>query len=128
MQLAAPILAKKVTCPAVLFRVLKWNEDVEYRDDLRTHLVHGTNWDDENEVITTDVSNKTFFPARPLAYVVQDHRENPDHAIAIVVRISVVEFLEVVEICVTHCEHVTSGQPPLHFCLDLDGARQSGRG
>ena len=106
---------------------MKWNQYIEHRHDLRAHVVHGGNGDDEDKVIAANVADERVFRADALGDVVQNLRENPDDAVSVMVGVAVIELLEVIEVGVTHCKRVTGVQPPLDVGFDLDRARQTRR-
>ena len=62
-----------------------------------------------------------------LHHVVEDLRENPDDPIALVVRVSVVELLEVIEIGVAGREQRVERQPPSDLRFDLHRAGEARR-
>src|SRR5829696_3288057 len=56
----------------------------------------------------------------------EDPGENVDDAIALIVTVAVVEFLEVIEVGVADGEFLVGFQPPADLPLDFGRARQSG--
>ena len=91
------------------------NERVEHRDYFGAHLVHVAQRDDVDEVIATDVADESLFAAHPLHDVVQNLRENANDAIALVVRVAIVEFLEVIQIRVARREQHIARKPAPDF-------------
>src|SRR5689334_20524729 len=104
VQLPAPILAKEVAGATILLRGPVRDERVEHADDLRTGLRDERRGDDEDEVVAPDVSDEAVLAADALHDVVENLGEDPDDAIAVVVRVAIVELLEVVEVGVAHRE------------------------
>ena len=104
VKLSAAILAEKISGSSIRLRVLKRDQRVEDRHDLGAHLVHVAERNDVDEIVAADVPDETVFATHALHDVVQDLRENPNDAIALVVRVAIVEFLEVIEIGVARRE------------------------
>ena len=63
----------------------------------------------------------------PSHYVVQDARQQIDHPIAVVVAVAIVEFLEVIQVGVTHGEKLAELHAPLDLALDFGRAREARR-
>ena len=104
MQLPAPVLAEEVAGAAILLGVLIRDERIK-TDRISAH-VSGTvaAGDDEDEVVASDVTDEPAFAADPFHDVVQDLGEDANHAIAVVVAVPIVEFLEVIEVGVADGE------------------------
>ena len=124
VQLPAPVLPKKVPRPPVLRAVLNRHERVEHRDDLPAHLLRVGDGHDEDEIVAADVSHEPRARAESAHHLAQNLRETIDHPVAVVITVAVVEFLEVVDIRVTHREQLAVVEPPLDLALDLRGPRQ----
>ena len=73
------------------------------------------------------MADEPVLAAQPLHDVVQDLRENADDAIALVVRVAVVELLEVIEVGVARREAHAGREAPRDLGLDLDRAGQPRR-
>src|SRR5258705_7199438 len=102
MKLAASVVAEEIAGTTVLLRILIGNEEIEHVHDLRAGFSHRLRRHDEDEVVATDVSDEALLSTQPLHDVVQDLREYSNDAIAVVVRVPVVELLEVVEVGIAH--------------------------
>src|SRR5690349_20248589 len=98
VQLAAAILPEIIARAAILLRVLIGNECVEDRHDLLAHFADVVEWDDEEKIVAPDVADESRRPAHALHDVMKDAGEHPDDSITLVVRIPVVEFLEMIEV------------------------------
>jgi len=108
MQLAPAILAEKISRPPILLRVLIRNQHVEHRHDLAAALVHRRCGDDENEIISADVADESILVANAFDDVMENLRENANDAITLVIRIAVVEFLEMIEVGIAGREAQTA--------------------
>src|SRR5512146_2493610 len=98
VQLAAAILAEKIARPPVLLGVLIRDQRVEDRHDLAAHFVDGEEGNDENEVVPADVPHEPGFADDALHDVAENLCEDANDAVALAIRVAVVEFLEVIEI------------------------------
>src|SRR5207247_1623653 len=107
--------------------ILMRNQSVEYSDDFAANVVYRVVRNDEDKVIAADMPDKSILAANSLDHVVQDHRENPDDAVTLIVAVSIVEFLEVIQVGVTDGERLRRCQPRLDLGLDCSGPGQSCR-
>ena len=82
-------------------------------------------WNDKDEIVATDVADESLLRTHTFYHIVQDLRENADHTIAVVITISIVEFLEVIQVRVADSERCVLMQSPRDFGLDVDRARKS---
>jgi len=85
MQLAAPILSKIVAGATVLFGVLVRHNGVEDGHHFAADLLHRLHRDHEQEIVTADMPHEAALRHRALHDIVQDLRQNADHAVAVVV-------------------------------------------
>src|ERR1700733_13269999 len=104
------------------------DERVKDRDDLAACAGDRGRWHDENKIIASNVPDEPFLAATSFHDIVQDLGENADDAVAIVIAVPVVEFLEVVEIRVAHGERLAGGDASRDLRLDLIGAGEPRRG
>src|SRR6476620_2729730 len=104
------VLSKEVARPAVLFGILVRRQQIECSDDLAAHRRNRVVRYDEDKVVAANVPDKSIFSAGPLHHVMQQLGQNPDDAVALVVAIPVVEFLEVIQVCIADGEIVSQCQ------------------
>src|SRR6185503_21140259 len=93
VQLASAILAEEIARSPVLLRILKRDQRIEDRHDLRADLGNRRGRNDEDEIVAADVADESLLVTAALHHVVENLRENANDAIALVVRIAIVEFL-----------------------------------
>src|SRR5436305_13558922 len=108
--MSATVLTKEISRAPVLLGILVRREQIECRHDLAANRGNRVVRNDENKIIAANVANESFFAACSLDDVVQQFSQDPDHAVAFVVAIAVVEFLEVIKIRVTDGEIITACQ------------------
>src|SRR5688572_22411288 len=120
---ATPIAPEKVPGPTIVFRVLVWDQLVEDLDDLFTAHPHLIQCDREYEVISADMTNEALIRVA-LHQVPQNPREQFDHPVAFVVAVSIVEFLEVIQVGVTDRKQLVRVNTLGDVTLDLGSAGQ----
>ena len=120
-------MPKKYPGATILLRILIRDQRVEDRDDLGADLGHRGNRDDEDEIVAADVADEALLVTHAFDDVVQNLRENSDDAIALVIRVPIVELLEVIEVGVARRERHVEREAPRDVALDLHRARQPRR-
>ena len=116
--MTSTILPKEITGAAILLGVLVRREEIEGGDDLSANRRNRVVRYDEDKIIAANVPDESVFAARSLDDVVQQLGKDADYAIAFVVAISIVEFLEVVEVGISNGEVVGERQSPANLGLD----------
>ena len=106
MQLAAAILAEVVPRRSVLLRVLEWDQLVERSYDFVAGLLQAVQGHHEDEVIAPDVSNEPGLTTAPLHHVVQNLGQDADDAVAVMITVPVVVFLEMIQVGVADGERL----------------------
>src|SRR5438309_267774 len=101
------VLTKEITRPTVLFRVLVWRQQIECSNDLSAHRWNRVVRYDEDKIVATNVPDKSVFATRSLHHVVQQLRQNSNDPVAFVVAVTIVEFLEVIQVGVANGEVVS---------------------
>src|SRR5215213_9500134 len=127
MQLAPAIFPEEIARPAILVVVLQGHQRVEHLENLTAYGTDVLCRNDEDEVVPPDVPHEASRPQETLYHVVEDPGENVDDAIALVVTVAIIEFLEVIQVRVADGEFLVGLQPPADLPLDLGRARQPGR-
>src|SRR5207237_3526420 len=127
VQLSPPILAEIIARPAVLLVVLIRDQRVEHIENLRADDADAVDGKNKNKIIPTDMPNKAVLPDHPTHHIMKNAREEIDHPIAVVVAVTVVVFLEVIEVGVTDGEEFAEIHTPPHRPLDLRRSRQPRR-
>ena len=121
MQLATAILPEEISHAAILLGILPRHQFIEDVHDFVADPGHGRQRDGEQEVVATDVAHESLRAAEPLHHIVQNAGEQPDHLIAMMITVAIVEFLEMIQIGVTGRELLARLNPPAQFGADLAG-------
>src|SRR5688572_18406576 len=98
MELSPTILTEEVARPSIRFGVLKWHKQVEHFDDLGANGLNRASRNDEDEVVAADVTDEPLLTAHPFHDVMQYTSQYANHTVAFVIAVSVVEFLEVIQV------------------------------
>src|SRR5690348_3341509 len=112
------ILTEEISRSPVLLGILIRRQQIKSRYDFSAHRRNRVVRNDEDKIIAADVPDESFFATCSLHNVVEQLRQNPDHAVAFVVAVAVVEFLEVVEVGVANREVVAARQTAADFGFD----------
>src|SRR3954469_4149992 len=128
MELAPAIFPEEIAGPAVLVVVLQRNQSVEHLENLAAYRTDVLCRYDEDESVSPDVPHESSRPQQALYHVVENPGEDVDDAIALIVTVAIVEFLEVIQVGIADGELLIGLQAPADLALNLRGAGQSGRG
>ena len=123
MDVPSTVFPKEVPHLPVFLRVLVV---IKERDDLVACLFEMIHGDVEDEIVTADVSDKPSRSQTPHD-IAQDLGQQPDDAVTVLVSIAIVEFLEVIEVRITHGELLTHTKTFFHVESDVVRARQACR-
>jgi len=96
-------------------------------DELDETAYHWIVINDENKIIASDMTDESLLMTDALDDVVENLSKDSNDLVTLVVRVSVVEFLEVVEISVARRKHRVRPEPPADLCFDLHRSGKSCR-